>query len=62
MSKVSSRLKNLRKAAEKVVHSNKIRALIPACMASAGPPLGPTLGQVILCFSEISVSQFLKPR
>jgi Ribosomal protein L11, N-terminal domain. len=48
MSKVASRLKNLKKSAEKVVHGNKIRAIIPACMASAGPPLGPTLGQVNL--------------
>ncbi|PSN40596.1 39S ribosomal protein L11 [Blattella germanica] len=45
MSKVSSRLKNFKKTAEKVVHSNKIKCIIPACMASAGPPLGPTLGQ-----------------
>ncbi|XP_069672496.1 large ribosomal subunit protein uL11m [Periplaneta americana] len=45
MSKVASRLKGLKKTAEKVVHGNKIRALIPAGMAAAGPPLGPTLGQ-----------------
>jgi ribosomal protein L11 len=48
MSKAASRLKNLKKSAEKVVHGNKIRAIIPAAMASAGPPLGPTLGQVNL--------------
>jgi ribosomal protein L11 len=48
MSKVASRLKNLKKSAEKVVHGNKIRAIIPSGMASAGPPLGPVLGQVNL--------------
>lgn len=45
MSKVASRLKNLKKSAEKVIHGNKIRAIIPSGMASAGPPLGPVLGQ-----------------
>jgi hypothetical protein len=48
MSKVTSRLRTLKKAAEKVVHGNKIQAIIPSGMASAGPPLGPTLGQVNL--------------
>ncbi|XP_067014755.1 large ribosomal subunit protein uL11m [Anabrus simplex] len=45
MSKAVSRLKSLKKAAEKIQHGNKMRTDIPAGMAAAGPPLGPMLGQ-----------------
>lgn len=38
-------MKALKKAVEKVNHSNLIRTNIPAGMAVAGPPLGPMLGQ-----------------
>ncbi|XP_068236874.1 large ribosomal subunit protein uL11m [Palaemon carinicauda] len=45
MSKAGGKMKAMRKAVEKVVHSNIIRAIIPSGMAVAGPPLGPVLGQ-----------------
>lgn len=46
MSKAGGKMKALKKAVEKVNHSNLIRTNIPAGMAVAGPPLGPMLGQV----------------
>ncbi|XP_037777595.1 39S ribosomal protein L11, mitochondrial-like [Penaeus monodon] len=45
MSKAGGKMKALKKAVEKVNHSNLIRTNIPAGMAVAGPPLGPMLGQ-----------------
>ncbi|XP_044745478.1 39S ribosomal protein L11, mitochondrial [Coccinella septempunctata] len=44
MSKAASRLKNMKKSVEKIKHGH-IRTNIPAGLASAGPPLGPVLGQ-----------------
>lgn len=46
MSKSVARLKSMKKVADKVDHSSKLRTNIPAGMAAAGPPLGPMLGQV----------------
>lgn len=46
MSKSVSRLKSMKKVADKIDHSSKLRTDIPAGMAAAGPPLGPMLGQV----------------
>lgn len=46
MSKSVARLKSLKKVADKIDHSSKLRTHIPAGMAAAGPPLGPMLGQV----------------
>lgn len=43
---VKQQLKGMRKVVQKVVHGNRMEATVPAGMASAGPPLGPTLGQV----------------
>lgn len=45
MPKAGGKVKAMRKVVEKVIHSNVIRAIIPAGMAVAGPPLGPVLGQ-----------------
>lgn len=46
MSKSVARLKSMKKVADKIDHSSKLRTNIPAGMAAAGPPLGPMLGQV----------------
>ncbi|KOB73250.1 Mitochondrial ribosomal protein L11 [Operophtera brumata] len=45
MSKSVARLKSMKKVADKLDHSSKLRTNIPAGMAAAGPPLGPMLGQ-----------------
>lgn len=45
MSKSVARLKSMKKVADKIDHSSKLRTNIPAGMAAAGPPLGPMLGQ-----------------
>ncbi|XP_065167844.1 large ribosomal subunit protein uL11m [Atheta coriaria] len=44
MSKAAARLKTLKKVVEKINHG-KLCTNIPAGMATAGPPLGPMLGQ-----------------
>lgn len=49
MSKAAGRLKSIKKVVDKIQHG-KLRTNIPACMAAAGPPLGPMLGQVKLFF------------
>lgn len=36
----------MKKVADKIDHTSKLRTHIPAGMAAAGPPLGPMLGQV----------------
>lgn len=46
MSKSVARLKSMKKVADKIDHSSKLRTNVPAGMAAAGPPLGPMLGQV----------------
>jgi len=50
MSKVAKAVKNVKKVVEKVEHKRKLRTYIPAGLATAGPPLGPQLGQVNLRF------------
>jgi len=41
----AGKMRNLKKAVEKINHSSKLRTNIQAQMAVAGPPLGPQLGQ-----------------
>ncbi|XP_026760715.2 39S ribosomal protein L11, mitochondrial [Galleria mellonella] len=55
MSKSVSRLKSMKKVADKIDHSSKLRTNIPAGMAAAGPPLGPMLGQ-----RNINIAAFCK--
>ncbi|XP_046971397.1 39S ribosomal protein L11, mitochondrial [Vanessa cardui] len=55
MSKSVSRLKSMKKVADKIDHSSKLRTDIPAGMAAAGPPLGPMLGQ-----RNINIAAFCK--
>lgn len=43
--KVASRIRALKKMAENVKHTSRLRTNIPAGMAAAAPPLGPMLGQ-----------------
>lgn len=53
--KISSRLRALRKLQENVEHKSRLRAYIPAGMASSAPPLGPMLGQ-----RSINIGNFVK--
>lgn len=46
MSKIVAKGKLMKKVAEKIDHSSRLRVTIPAGMASAKPPLGSQLGQV----------------
>ncbi|XP_071454013.1 large ribosomal subunit protein uL11m [Hetaerina americana] len=55
MSKAVSRLKAMKKVVDKIQHTSKLRTDIPAGMASAGPPLGPMLGQ-----RTINIATFCK--
>nr|CAG4642181.1 EOG090X0I63 [Eurycercus lamellatus] len=55
MSKVAKQVKNVVKTAVKVNHGNFLETYIPAGMASAGPPLGPQLGQ-----KNINIPAFCK--
>ncbi|XP_023945748.1 39S ribosomal protein L11, mitochondrial [Bicyclus anynana] len=55
MSKSVARLKSMKKVADKIDHSSKLRTDIPAGMAAPGPPLGPMLGQ-----RNINVPAFCK--
>ncbi|XP_039757735.1 39S ribosomal protein L11, mitochondrial [Pararge aegeria] len=55
MSKSVARLKSMKKVADKIDHSSKLRTDIPAGMAAPGPPLGPMLGQ-----RNINVAAFCK--
>ncbi|KAI8425169.1 hypothetical protein MSG28_006996 [Choristoneura fumiferana] len=55
MSKSVARLKSMKKVADKIDHSSKLRTNIPAGMAAAGPPLGPMLGQ-----RNINIATFCK--
>ncbi|XP_037293927.1 39S ribosomal protein L11, mitochondrial-like [Manduca sexta] len=55
MSKSVARLKSMKKVADKIDHSSKLRTNIPAGMAAAGPPLGPMLGQ-----RNINIAAFCK--
>lgn len=45
MSKAALRIKAAKKTVDRIQHG-KLKTNIPACMAAAGPPLGPMLGQV----------------
>uniref|UniRef100_A0A1A9X1B2 Large ribosomal subunit protein uL11m n=1 Tax=Glossina brevipalpis TaxID=37001 RepID=A0A1A9X1B2_9MUSC len=55
MSKAASKLRNLKKATDKIMHTTKLKTNIPAGMAAAGPPLGPMLGQ-----RAINIAAFCK--
>jgi len=56
MSKLAKKIKTVvKKAGGKVDHGNKLSTYIPACMAAAGPPLGPQLGQ-----KNINIAAFCK--
>ncbi|XP_030369250.1 39S ribosomal protein L11, mitochondrial [Scaptodrosophila lebanonensis] len=55
MSKAAGKLKTLKKTADKITHTTKLRTNIPAGMAAAGPPLGPMLGQ-----RAINIAAFCK--
>ncbi|XP_038206592.1 39S ribosomal protein L11, mitochondrial [Zerene cesonia] len=55
MSKSVARLKSMKKVSDKIDHSSKLRTNVPAGMASAGPPLGPMLGQ-----RNINIAAFCK--
>lgn len=60
MSKSVARLKSMKKVADKIDHSSKLRTDIPAGMAAPGPPLGPMLGQVFINLHSIfSASQLI---
>lgn len=56
MSKSVARLKSMKKVAEKIEHTSKLRTHIPAGMAAAGPPLGPMLGQVIIIIAVLATT------
>lgn len=43
--KGASRIRALKKLAESAKHTSRLRAMVPAGMAAAAPPLGPQLGQ-----------------
>ncbi|XP_011181053.1 39S ribosomal protein L11, mitochondrial [Zeugodacus cucurbitae] len=55
MSKAAGKLKVLKKTADKITHTTKLKTNIPAGMAAAGPPLGPMLGQ-----RAINIAAFCK--
>ncbi|KAM8706688.1 hypothetical protein ACLKA7_010885 [Drosophila subpalustris] len=55
MSKAAGKLKSLKKHAERITHTTKLKTNIPAGMAAAGPPLGPMLGQ-----RAINIAAFCK--
>ncbi|XP_013192109.1 large ribosomal subunit protein uL11m [Amyelois transitella] len=55
MSKSVSRLKSMKKVADKIEHTSKLRTHVPAGMAAPGPPLGPMLGQ-----RNINIAAFCK--
>ncbi|XP_068154095.1 large ribosomal subunit protein uL11m [Drosophila tropicalis] len=55
MSKAGAKLKSLKRVAERVTHTTKLKTNIPAGMAAAGPPLGPMLGQ-----RAINIAAFCK--
>nr|CAG4637485.1 EOG090X0I63 [Ceriodaphnia reticulata]SVE73297.1 EOG090X0I63 [Ceriodaphnia reticulata] len=56
MSKVAKKLKTVvKKTIDKVNHGNRLETYIPSCMAVAGPPLGPQLGQ-----KNVNIAAFCK--
>ncbi|XP_015591001.1 39S ribosomal protein L11, mitochondrial [Cephus cinctus] len=56
MSKAASRMKHMKKLSDKkVIHTSKMRTNIPAGLAVASPPLGPSLGQ-----RNINIPTFIK--
>lgn len=50
-----SKLKSLKKGAEKIIHSTPLSLWISAGCANPGPPLGPQIGQVFSIQFEIFV-------